>query len=105
MTKPCNPDPLPNTKSRNPRSNLVNPAHDLMAGNHWSSMQGQIAFDDMDIRPADGTNIHFDSHFTRRWLRFINFTQNQGRFADRSLLPENHRAHYAELLILGSGQY
>jgi hypothetical protein len=86
MTKPCNPDPLSNMKSRNALADLVNPAHDLMARNYWISVQCQIAFDDMDIGPAHRTNTHLDSHFVRGGLRCIDLTQNQGRVADRSLL-------------------
>ena len=77
VTKPCYSDPLPNLQSRNTSSDLINPTNDLMARNHRSSMQRQIALDDMDIRPAHRTNADPYSHFVRRRLRFIDLAQNQ----------------------------
>jgi hypothetical protein len=63
VSKPGDPDSLPNVKPRDVLSELINPADNLMARNHRCSVQRQIAFDDMDVRPANRTNAYSDSHF------------------------------------------
>ena len=83
VTEPCDSDSLSNMKSRDIRSDPIDPPNDLMPGNHRSAVQRQVAFDDMKIRPADRTNAHLYSHFVRRRLRFFDLAQNEGRFAHR----------------------
>src|SRR5437016_2441410 len=79
VTKPGNSDPLPNMKSSNALSHLIDPTDDLMSRNHRSSVRRQVALDDVDVRPAYGTNAHLYAHFVRRRLRFIDIAQNQRR--------------------------
>ena len=86
MAKPGDSHSLPNLKPRDAFSELINPANDLMAGNHRSFVRREVAFDDMDVRPARRTSAHLYSYFVRRSLRFIDLAQNQRRFAHRFLL-------------------
>ena len=86
MSKPGDSDPLPHVESRDASSYLINPADDLMAGDQRSSVQRQVALDDMEVRPTHRANAHLYSHFVCRRLRFIDLVQNEGRFAHRFLL-------------------
>ena len=64
-----------------------------MARYDRSAVQRQIAFDNMDVRAADGACAHPYSHFVPASLRFVDLAQDKWRFAYRFLPLQDHRAH------------
>jgi hypothetical protein len=93
VPKPGNSDPLATAKLGDTGSDFVDSADDLVTRNERGSMEGEVAFDDMDIGPANGAHVHLDSNFARSRLGLIDFLQNQRRFAHRFLIGQDHRSH------------
>ena len=93
MSKPGNPDALSWAKLCDTIPDFIDLANNLMTWNERLSMQVEVAFDDMNVGPANGAYVHLDSNLALSRLRLIDFLQNQRRFTDWSLLGQNHRSH------------
>src|SRR5437588_8890805 len=90
VSKPGNSDPLSSVKLCDTSPDLVDLANDLMTWNERRSMQAEVAFDNMNIGPANGADVHLDSNVTGGRFRLINLLQNQRRFAHWFLVGQNH---------------
>ena len=81
MSKPGNSDPLSAAKLCDTGTDFVDLSDDLVTWNDRLLMQVEIAFDNMNIGPANGADVHLDSNLTGGRLGLINLLQNQRRFA------------------------
>ena len=86
MSKPGDSDALSAAKPRDTRTDFIDFPDDLMAWNERPSMQVEIAFDNMNIGPANRADVYLNSNLTDGWLRLINLLQNQRRFTHWFLL-------------------
>jgi hypothetical protein len=68
MLQPGDPDSLADRPLTHTDANLTDNADGLVAGNEWKRGVGQLAFDDVKIRPADPADSDANQHLPRTWL-------------------------------------
>jgi hypothetical protein len=56
-------------------ANLTHDPDGLVAGNEWKRGVGQLAFDDVKVRPADPADSEANQDLPRVWLRYWKLTQ------------------------------
>jgi hypothetical protein len=93
VSQPGHSDALADFKTVTPFSQGIDGSHDLMARDHRLSGQREIAFDHVQVRPADGAAANAQPNFARTGLRVRQFLPDQRRSFDGCVSGEQHGAH------------
>ena len=93
MAKPGHAYPLAELKTVGGGDLDVNHANNLMPGNHWQMFSRQIAFDHMEIGPADGAATDFETNLVCPREGIGHVGRDERRVLDRRDRFENHRFH------------
>jgi hypothetical protein len=64
VAEPRNADALAELQSLDVRSDGVDAAHDLVAGNYWNPRGGQLAVNDMQVGTAHAAGRHIHPNLT-----------------------------------------
>jgi hypothetical protein len=67
--QPGDPDSLTDCPVTHASANLTHDPDGLVAGDEWKRGVGQLAFDDVKIRPADPADSEANQDLPRAWLR------------------------------------
>ena len=81
--QPCDAHTLAYIEIVNIIADDFNTTYDLMTGNNMRAPHGQVAFDDMQIRPAHAARADTYEHFVAGRLRPLHLTVSQRAHVNR----------------------
>jgi hypothetical protein len=93
MLQPGNPNPLTDRPLTHAGADLTHDPDSLVAGNERKCGIGQLALNDVKIRPADPADSDTNQDLFRVWLRHWKFTKLQRGSSHVRCARQHHRLH------------
>jgi hypothetical protein len=93
VLQPGDPDSLADCSLTHACANLTHQPDGLVAGNERKRGVGQLAFDDMKIRPADPADSEANQELTRAWLWYWKFAKLQWSSSHIRCARQDHGLH------------
>ena len=93
VPQPGNSDALSKPQPRHAVADLVHPPNDLVAWNDGIFVKRQIAFNEMNVCAANGTDADLNPDLFHSDLWVCHLAQSQWRSFYRLLFCEDHRSH------------